>query len=175
MTRAGVLSFRATWSLARPGGIIPGMIPTPTFAMPSAAPAPSSRAARRDADRQRKRDERQALRDRGAPDPRQLDAAIVDALRDAILAPSGEARAMLRYVEVKAVIKGARERLRGRANGGVALRQAAIYEALGERLMGSRPAPSQTTPHAPPSRRPAPAQLRTAPLFTGDPVASEEA
>ncbi|QIJ77450.1 hypothetical protein GU700_24410 [Methylobacterium sp. NI91] len=119
------------------------MVPTPPFAMASATPAPSSRAARRDADRARKRAARQALREAGAPDPRQLDAAIVDALRDAILAPSGQGGAMLRYVEVKAVIKGARERLRGRANGGVALRQAAIYEALGERLMGSRPAPPQ--------------------------------
>ncbi len=59
-------------------------VPSPSMSTASPVPAPSSRAARRNADRQRKRDERQALRDRGAPDPRQLDAAIVDALRDAL-------------------------------------------------------------------------------------------
>ncbi|CAO4148494.1 hypothetical protein CLBKND_04792 [Methylorubrum aminovorans] len=114
------------------------MIPTPSFAIASPAPAPSSRAARRDADRQRKRAARQALREAGAPDPRQLDAALVDALRDAILAPSGEGGAMLRYVEVKAVLRVARERLRGRAHGGSPLRQDAVDEALAARLVPPR-------------------------------------
>ncbi len=118
--------------------MIPGMIPTPSYAMASTASAPSSRAARRDADRARKRAVRQALRDAGAPDPRQLDAAIVDALREALLAPSGTAGAMLRYVEVKAVIKGARARLRGRAHGGAPLRQDAVDEALAARLVPAR-------------------------------------
>lgn len=114
------------------------MIPTPPFAMASAAPAPSSRAARRDADRQRKRAARQALREAGAPDPRQLDAALVDAFRDALAAPSGTAGAVLRHVDVHDVIRAAARALRGRANGGMTLRREAIHQAIADRLAPPR-------------------------------------
>lgn len=109
------------------------MIPTLTFAMASPAPAPSSKAARRDADRARKRAERQALRDAGAPNPRQLDAAIVDALREALVAPAGQG-AVRRHVDIHDVLKGAARALRGKCHGGVSLRREAIHAALADRL-----------------------------------------
>ncbi|GJE47034.1 hypothetical protein GOFOIKOB_0053 [Methylobacterium tardum] len=111
------------------------MIPSPYPSMSTASPfpAPSSRAARRDADRQRKRAERQALRDAGAPDPRQLDAAIVDALRDALVAPAGQG-VVRRHVDIHDVLRGAARALRGRTHGGVSLRREAIHAALADRL-----------------------------------------
>ncbi|SFU50717.1 hypothetical protein [Methylobacterium sp. UNCCL125] len=111
------------------------MIPSPSPSMSTASPAPvlSSRAARRDADRKRKRDERQALRDRGAPDPRQLDAAIVDALREALVAPAGQG-AVRRHVDLADILTGAARALRGRTHGGVVLRREAIHAALADRL-----------------------------------------
>ncbi len=113
-------------------------VPSPSSHMASPAPAPSSRAARRDADRQRKRDERQALRDRGAPDPRQLDAAIADALREALVAPAGQG-VVRRHVDIHDVLKGAARALRGRTHGGVSLRREAIHAALAERLAPRQP------------------------------------
>ncbi|GJD65660.1 hypothetical protein MPEAHAMD_5855 [Methylobacterium frigidaeris] len=109
------------------------MIPTPSFAMASTAPAPSSKAARRDADRARKRAERRALRDAGAPDPRQLDAAIVDALRDALRPPRGQG-SVRRHVDIHDVLRGAATALRGRSHGGVSLRREAIHRVLADRL-----------------------------------------
>ncbi|MGU3449788.1 hypothetical protein [Methylobacterium sp. 391_Methyba4] len=111
------------------------MIPSPSPSMSTASvvPALSSRAARRDADRQRKRAERQALRDAGAPDPRQLDAAIVDALRDALRPPAGQG-AVRRHVDLHDILGGAARALRGKAHGGVSLRREAIHAALADRL-----------------------------------------
>lgn len=118
------------------------MFPSPSSSMSMAAPVPalSSRAARRDADRQRKRAERQALRDAGAPDPRQLDAAIVDALRDALVAPAGQG-VVRRHADIHDVLRGAALALRGKAHGGVSLRREAIHQALADRL-----APRQDLP-----------------------------
>ncbi len=107
--------------------------PPPSMSMASTAPALSSRAVRRDADRQRKRDERQALRDRGAPDPRQLDAAIVDALREALVAPAGQG-AVRRHADLADILTSAARALRGRTHGGVSLRREAIHQALADRL-----------------------------------------
>ncbi len=113
--------------------MIPGMILIPSFATASPVPAPSFKAARRDADRARKRAERQALRDAGAPDPRQLDAAIVDALREALVPPSGQGT-VRRHVDIHDVLRGAAKALRGRSHGGVSLRREAIHQALADRL-----------------------------------------
>lgn len=101
---------------------------------------PASKASRRDADRQRKRAARQALREAGAPDPRQLDAALVDALRDALLASASSRGTrpgeplVASVVDAREVLRLALRGLRGRESGGVPLQTAAIREALVARL-----------------------------------------
>ncbi|KQP18531.1 hypothetical protein ASF25_11810 [Methylobacterium sp. Leaf100] len=101
---------------------------------------PASKATRRDADRARKRAARQALREAGAPDPRQLDAAIVDALRDVLLACAnavgnrpGEPL-VASVVDAREVLRLALRGLRGRDSGGVPLQTEAIRAALVARL-----------------------------------------
>lgn len=108
--------------------------------IPPSPSLPASKASRRDADRARKRAARQALREAGAPDPRQLDAAIVDALRDALLASAASGgtrpgeRLVASAVDVKEVLRLALRGLRGRESGGVPLQTTAIREALVVRL-----------------------------------------
>lgn len=139
------------------------MIPPPSMSTASSIPAPSARAARRDADRQRKRAERQALRDAGAPDPRQLDAAIVDALREALVAPAGQG-VIRRHVDIHDILQGAARGLRGKAHGGVSLRREAIHAALADRLAprqndrgGGCSIPTLARSHATPWERHGPA------------------
>lgn len=109
-------------------------------AIPQASSLPASPASRRDADRKRKRVARQFLRELGAPDPRQLDAAIVNALRDVLLSSAtssgtrpGE-RLVSRDVDTKEVLRIALRRLRGRESGGMSLQPEAIRAALVARL-----------------------------------------
>lgn len=100
---------------------------------PMPHPPTVSARARREADRDRKRAERQARRDAGAPDPRALDAAIVDALRDALQGGSGHG-ALRPYVQPRDIIRLALGHLHGRTNGGVPLRREAVHQALANRL-----------------------------------------
>ncbi len=116
----------------------------PMFAaIPRASSLPASPASRRDADRKRKRVARQVLRELGAPDPRQLDAAIVNALRDVLLSSAtssgtrpGE-RLVSRDVDTKEVLRIAFRRLRGRESGGMSLQPEAIRAALVARFAPS--------------------------------------
>lgn len=101
---------------------------------------PASKASRRDADRARKRAARQALREAGVPDPRQLDAAIVDALRDTLFASASSGgtrpgeRLVASVVDAREVLRLALQGLRGRESGGVPLQPQAIRAALVARL-----------------------------------------
>ncbi|CAO4181361.1 hypothetical protein EEDFHM_03906 [Methylorubrum populi] len=102
---------------------------------PPAMPHPMtvSARARREVDRDRKRAERAARRESGAPDPRALDAALVDALRDALQTGSGTG-GLHRSVRLDDVLRRALGYLRVRTNAGVPLRREAVHAALSNRL-----------------------------------------
>ncbi|GJE83906.1 MULTISPECIES: hypothetical protein [Methylorubrum] len=102
---------------------------------PPAMPHPPtvSARARREADRDRKRAERQARRDAGAPDPRALDAAIVDALRDALQTGSGTG-GLHPSVRLDDVLRRALGHLQRRTNGGAPLQREAVHQAVANRL-----------------------------------------
>jgi hypothetical protein len=97
---------------------------------------PASKAARKAADRERKREAREAMRRAGVPDARMLDAAIVDAMRDAIAVggvPDGSTTIPFREV----VWRAARS-LQGRTQQGIALDRAEMHRALANRLAPRR-------------------------------------
>jgi hypothetical protein len=96
-------------------------------------PPTVSARARREADRDRKRAERAARREAGAPDPRALDAALVDALRDALQGTSGHG-ALRPSVRLDDILRRALGHLRGRTNRGVPLQREAVHQALSNRL-----------------------------------------
>ena len=115
----------------------------PMFAaIPRASSLPASPASRRDADRKRKRVARQFSRELGAPDPRQLDAAIVNALRTCSfhLLPQaglgrGSASSLVTWIRRRSFASP--QRLRGRESGGMSLQPEAIRAALVARFAPS--------------------------------------
>ncbi|MCE4222123.1 hypothetical protein HCU64_00015 [Methylobacterium sp. C25] len=105
------------------------MIPAPSLSMTHTAP---SRAARRDADRRRKREAREAMRAAGIPDARLLDAAIVDALRDLVLSYGVPNEKTM--VAFRDVLRLALDGLQGREQQGIPLNRAQMHLALANRL-----------------------------------------
>ncbi|KQO89668.1 hypothetical protein ASF36_22625 [Methylobacterium sp. Leaf90] len=100
--------------------------------MPHHPPTVSAKA-RREADRLRKQAERAARREAGAPDPRLLDAAIVDALRDALASPGGHP-GIHPQVALKDVLRHALAHLRARSPADAPLQRDAVHRALSKRL-----------------------------------------
>ena len=101
-------------------------------------PPTVSAKARREADRLRKQAERAARREAGAPDPRLLDAAIVDALRDALASPGGHP-GLHPQASLKDILRHALAHLRARSLADAPLQREAVHKALSKRL-----APSQS-------------------------------
>ena len=102
--------------------------------MTSPEPREPSKADRKRDDRNRKRVAREEMRQAGIPDPRMLDAAIVDALRDAILDQGGiqdpAVMALLRDV-----LRRSAETLRDRRQKGLPLARAKMHTAIANRLV----------------------------------------
>ena len=96
-------------------------------------PPTVSAKARREADRLRKQAERQARRDAGAPDPRLLDAAIVDGLREALQSPGGHP-GILPQASLKDVLRHALRHLKARSPADAPLQREAVHLAISKRL-----------------------------------------
>lgn len=93
---------------------------------------PADKAARKADDRERKRRDRTAMREAGIPDQRMLDAAIVEAIRDAIATggvPDGSTKIPLREV-----IQRAARSLQGRTQKGIALDRFEMHRAIANRI-----------------------------------------
>ncbi|WP_342163962.1 hypothetical protein [Methylobacterium sp. SD21] len=104
--------------------------------IPLAHPVTASKAARKAADRERKREARKAMRQAGVPDPRMLDAAIVDAMRDAIAAGGGPDGSTT--IPLREVLRLAARSLQGRTQQGIALDRAEMHRSLANRLAPRR-------------------------------------
>lgn len=128
-TVGGVLHSRPS-CLAWAVGIIDPMMLSPPH-MPH--PPTVSAKARREADRDRKRAERAARREAGAPDPRLLDAAIVDGLRDALASPDRHP-GILPHASLRDVLRHALAHLRARSPADAPLQREAVHRAISKRL-----------------------------------------
>ncbi|WP_238193125.1 hypothetical protein [Methylobacterium frigidaeris] len=97
-------------------------------------PPAASKAKRKADDRDRKRRDREEMRQAGIPDQRMLDAAIVDALRDAIL-DQGGIHAPAEMALFKEILKRSAETLRDRRQKGIPLNRANMHSAIANRLI----------------------------------------